>query len=116
MSFADRLVAARKARQLTQAQLSKITGVYVSMIKRYEQGDGEPSLAILRKLARGLNVAADQLLFEEGERGPAEDMLYEFEAMRDFDTESKATARQFIHVLIQQHQTKLLHERSKRPA
>ncbi len=113
MSFAKRLVTIRKSRSLTQSQLSKITGIYVSMIKRYEQGDGEPSLAILRKLSKGLNVAADELLFEEGEREPKDDFLYEFEAIDSFDEESKETARQLLHALIQQQQSKKLLQRAK---
>jgi len=67
----------------------------------------------LRKIARTFNVSTDRLLFDEDERGPTDDLLFEFEAISDFDKESKETARQLLHGLIQQHQSKQLMQRSK---
>jgi transcriptional regulator with XRE-family HTH domain len=88
----------------------------LQQLKRYEIGKNEPSAEAIRKIARTYNVSADRLLFDEDERGPDDDMSYGFEALSDFDPESKETARQLIHALIQQHQTKLLHGRLKKSA
>jgi transcriptional regulator with XRE-family HTH domain len=49
-------------------------GLHISQIRRYEAGDSEPTLDVIRKLAIALSVSADVLVFEEGERGPDEDL------------------------------------------
>lgn len=73
MAFPDRLVALRKQKGLTQQALSDATGVHVSQLRRYEAGKAEPTLEILRKLARGLGVPGDALLFDQSERGPQDE-------------------------------------------
>jgi len=69
-------------------------------------GDGEPSLAILRKLSKGLNVAADELLFEEGEREPKDDLKLMFEAIGEFDDKDVASAKELLQALIIKASTK----------
>jgi ribosome-binding protein aMBF1 (putative translation factor) len=49
-------------------------GIHVSQLKRYEAGTSQPTLDVLRKIALSLHVSSDVLLFDEGERGPDEDL------------------------------------------
>lgn len=70
MAFRTRLVSLRKHNGLTQEALAAASGVHVSQIRRYEAGKAEPTLDILRKLARALAVPGDALLFDPDERGP----------------------------------------------
>lgn len=63
MTFQARLVRLRKAAGLTQAKLSKSVKVHVQQIKRYESGQSEPTLDVIRRLARVLGVTADELVF-----------------------------------------------------
>ena len=81
MSFSKRLAAVRKERGLTQQQMSEVIGIHLSQIKRYESGDTQPSLEVLRKIALALNISADTLLFDEDERGPSDDLRMQFEAL-----------------------------------
>lgn len=106
MTFPQRLAAARHARKLSQAQLARATAINPSQIKRYETGLTQPSLDALRKLALALNVSADALLFEEGERGPDEEFKNFFEALKQFAPDEKATARTILQGLILQHQAR----------
>ena len=64
MSFSKRLAAVRKERGLTQQQMSEVIGIHLSQVKRYESGDTQPSLEVLRKIALALNISADMLLFD----------------------------------------------------
>ena len=54
--------------------------MHVNQIKRYEAGSAQPTLEGLIKLAQALHVSLDELVFEEGERGPGEKLKLLFEA------------------------------------
>lgn len=56
---------ARKAKNMTQKELSVIVGVDPGMISRYENGQVSPSDEILRRSASALNVTADVLIEEK---------------------------------------------------
>ncbi len=62
MDFARRLKALRATRQITQAQLAKLSGVSHSYISRIEIGMQEPTLGIIEKLAAALKVKPSALL------------------------------------------------------
>ncbi len=106
MSFAKRLVALRKARGYTQQKMADAIGIHVSQIKRYETGDTQPSLEVLRKIALALNISADELLFDEGERGPNEELRLLFEAVSGFSPEEKKVVKDLLEGLIIKHETK----------
>ena len=64
MQFPERLARLRKEKRLTQQVLADMTGISLIQIHRYENGGSQPSLEALRKLAKGLSVSADTLVFE----------------------------------------------------
>lgn len=103
MSFSKRLSAVRKERGLTQQQMSDLMGIHLSQIKRYESGDTQPSLEVLRKIALALNVSADLLLFEQNERGPSDDLRMQFEALSQFSPDEKKVAKELLDSLILKH-------------
>ena len=123
MSFSSgRLIALRKERGLTQQGLADAVGIHVQQIKRYEAGSSEPSAEALRKLARTFSVSTDQLLFEEGERTPSDDLALQFEAVRQLSDEERAVIKEVVESLIIKYQTRrsdspdLPHQRRRRPA
>jgi XRE family transcriptional regulator, regulator of sulfur utilization len=61
-NLARNLAALRHARALTQDALAKSAGVPRSTIANLESGDGNPSLAVLIKVASALGVPLDELL------------------------------------------------------
>jgi XRE family transcriptional regulator, regulator of sulfur utilization len=60
--LARNLASLRHARGLTQATLAKAAGVPRSTIANLESGEGNPSLAVLVKVATELRVPIDELL------------------------------------------------------
>lgn len=103
MSFSRRLAKIRKDKKLTQQQMADTIGIHVSQIKRYESGDTQPSLDVLRKIALALNISADLLLFDEDERQPSGDLLMQFEALGQFTEEEKKVAKELLDSLILKH-------------
>ena len=62
MKFNERLKKLREEKGLTQVQLSELIGISTRMIQKYESGNARPRLDATEKIAKALNVTADQLL------------------------------------------------------
>jgi transcriptional regulator with XRE-family HTH domain len=60
--FGARLIAARKARGMTQSQLADAIGTVQQTISLYESTGGNPTADILTKLAKQLDTTVDTLL------------------------------------------------------
>ena len=60
--FANRLIELRKKRNLSQEELALLCGVDRSYIGRIERLERNPSLVILNKIAKGLNMNLSELL------------------------------------------------------
>jgi transcriptional regulator with XRE-family HTH domain len=106
MDFQDRLTALRKERKLTQQALADHVGVHISQIRRYEAGESQPTLDVIRKLAIALSVSADVLVFDSAERGPGDDLRLQFEAVNEFSDEEKRTVRDLLEGMILKHQAR----------
>jgi transcriptional regulator with XRE-family HTH domain len=91
---------------LTQQALAQLIGCSTVQLHRYEAGTSQPPLEVLRKLAKALQVSGDTLLFEDGERGPDEDLRLQFEAVSQFDKDEKKAARILLDALILKHQAR----------
>ena len=96
-------VALTKDKKLTQQQLADQVGVHVVQIRRYEGGDAQPTLEVIRKLAIALSVSADALVFDKEERNPSDDLLMQFEAISRFSDDEKKVVKQLLDSLILQH-------------
>lgn len=103
MSFAQRTIALRRERGLTQQGFADATGIHVQQIKRYEAGTSQPSADALKKIAKCFGVTTDWLLFEDNERGPDEDLRLQFEAMGQLSPEEKGVARAVLEGLLLKH-------------
>jgi len=60
--FGTRLLAARRARGMTQTQLADAIGSTQKAISYYEATGGNPSADVITKLAKALTTTADDLL------------------------------------------------------
>ncbi len=69
--FGARLIAARRARAITQTQLAQAIGSTQRAISYYEAEGGNPSLDVVTKLAKTLGTTADDLLGIVAESEPA---------------------------------------------
>jgi len=103
MSFSTNLQRIRKERQLTQVALADPAELSVLQIKQYEAGNAQPTLGAIKRLALALHVSADDLIFDEEERGPDDELRMQFEALRQFTPEEKHVAKEVIESLIIKH-------------
>jgi transcriptional regulator with XRE-family HTH domain len=108
MHFPARLIQLRKARGMTQQELSEVAQLHVNQIRRYEAGSAQPTLEALIRLAKALHTHLDDLVFGEGERGPGDDMALLFEAINDFSDAEKETVRTVLSGMVLQHSARKL--------
>lgn len=106
MDFPQRLSALRKERGFTQQSLADRVDIHVSQIRRYESGQTQPTLDVIRKLAVSLGVSADVLVFDRIEREPREDLKRQFEALSQFDEEEIKVVKALLESLILKHNAK----------
>ena len=106
MNFGKRLAALRKERDLTQQTLAAAVGCHVTMVRRYEAGETQPTLEVIRNMARALSVSADALVFEEDERKPGEELGLQFEAISQLPQQEQAVVKEVLESLIIKYQTR----------
>lgn len=106
MSLPERLIALRKERGLTQQQMAEAIGIHVNSLKKYESGQAQPSLDVLKKIAMSLHVSSDFLLFEEHERGPSNELALQFEAVSQLPPEERGVVMEVLESLIIKYQTR----------
>ena len=106
MNFGKRLTEIRKGRGLTQQALGELVGMNGVQIHRYESGNTFPTYEGIRKLAVGLNISSDVLLFEKDERGPDDNLRLQFEAISHFAPAEKQLVMEILDSLILKNEAK----------
>ena len=106
MAFPEQLARIRRDKGFTQKELAEKVELHQSQIHRYESGASQPTLDALRKLALALAVTTDELVFEEDERGPGDELRLQFEAISRFDPDEKKTAKEVLDGLILKHEAR----------
>ena len=106
MAFPDRLARLRKDKGLTQKELAETVGLNQAQVHRYEKGSAEPSMSALKRLALALGVTTDELVFEDDERGPGDELRLQFEAIARFAPDEKKTAKEVLDGLILKHEAR----------
>ncbi len=113
MGFPERLAKIRKDKNLSVNELAEIIELHHSQLRRYEKGDSQPTLDVLKKLAIALNVPGDALLFDEEERKPPQDFMLQFDALTELSEEEKKVVRAVLDGLVLRHQAKRLMDRQQ---
>ena len=103
MDFPARLIQLRKEASYTQQAFADAVDIHVNQIRRYEAGTAQPTLEALIKLAKALHVSLDDLVFNEGDRGPDDEFRLRFEALKDFTDREKLVAKELLDSLILKH-------------
>ena len=96
MSFRTRFLKLRKKNNLTQQQIADKIGMHISQVKRYESGEAQPSIDLLKKIAQAFNVTTDWLVFDEGERDLPIGINLMFEAVSQMSDENQQTIKTLI--------------------
>jgi transcriptional regulator with XRE-family HTH domain len=106
--FSARLIQIRRQTNMTQQALADAARVHVNQIRRYEAGSAQPTLEALVGLAKALHVSLDALVFEDGERGPSEDLRLQFEAVSHMPDDDRRIVKALLDGMIIKYQTKQL--------
>jgi transcriptional regulator with XRE-family HTH domain len=105
MDFAQKLLAIRKERGLTQTELAAKIGITHIYISKWESGKGHPSLSAFARLCQALRISADYLLFDnvppEGPSSIDDFELYEsFRKTEKLPPEKKAAIKDHVDALV----------------
>lgn len=106
VEFGKRLATLRKQHSMTQQALADAVGCHVTMVRRYEAGETQPTLEVIRNMARALSVSADTLVFDEGERDPVDELRLQFEAVSQFPPEERSVIKEVLDSLIIKYQAR----------
>ena len=64
-SLGEKLLRLRKEMKMTQDDVAKILGMSRTSFSKYENGNANPPLQVLRKIAAIYNVGLEYLIFDE---------------------------------------------------
>jgi len=103
MSFSKRFIQLRKERKLTQQQMADTVGIHITQVKRYEAGQAQPSVELLKKIATAFNVTTDWLIFSEDERELPNDLQLKFEAVSQMSKDDQQVIQSMIDGMILKH-------------
>jgi transcriptional regulator with XRE-family HTH domain len=98
MIIGDRLREMREAKQLSQGDIEKRTGLLRCYISRVENGHTVPAIETLEKMARALEVPLYQL-FYDGEEPPQLPNLLKRKSSADIAWGSSGKDARFLHKL-----------------
>ena len=56
MEFPERLAKIRRERKLSFPELAQMIDIHPTQLRRYEKGESQPTLEVLKKLAVALNA------------------------------------------------------------
>jgi len=106
MPFDVRLAELRKQRGLTQEALANKIEITKTQVYRYESGQSQPTLEVIKKIAIALSVTTDELIFEVDERKPDDNLALLLEGVSQLDQDEKHVISEMIKGMLVKHQTK----------
>lgn len=103
----QRIAKFRKEQNLTQVQLAKILGVAQQTMAHYEGGSLRIAVALLKPLAKAVNVSFEDLIDEPAsdvkkKRGPASKLQRQIEQIRSFPRSKQKFVTEMLDAVIQQ--------------
>jgi len=105
MTLGEKIRRLRKEKGFSQGLLEKSSGVNAKLLSKYETGRIIPTADTLKKIAEGLEISADYLLFDNAPKhglSPLKDLeLYElFKEVEDMDKENRNMIKNLITAVI----------------
>ncbi|MCG8391104.1 MAG: helix-turn-helix domain-containing protein [Cytophagales bacterium] len=105
-SIGERIIQLRKTKNWSQDDLAKQINASRIMIGNYERGDNSPSIEVLLKLARALDVSLDYLVGEGKLANYDKEVLRRIEDIELLDKDTKDKLFFLIDNVIQNFKTK----------
>jgi len=103
--FGARLLAARKAKYLSQQDLAKLAKVHFTNLGKYEREESVPSADVLNRIAKVLDVTTDFLLngtMNDKAKSAItdDDLLNQFKKVEQLPKEKKKLVKEFLDAFI----------------
>lgn len=107
MEFHENLRTLRTDKGLTQQALANMIKIQVLQIRRYESGQSQPMLDVIRRLAIALECSTDELIFGGNERGPRNRSLrHQLEAIEQLSKTKQEIIIDFLDAMSSWYQKK----------
>lgn len=105
MTLGEKIRQLRKEKGFSQSFLQKRSGVNAKLLSKYETGRIIPTADTLKKIAEGLEISADYLLFDNVPKNglsPLKDLeLFEmFKEVEDMDQENRNMIKNLVSAVI----------------
>jgi len=103
--FGARLLAARKAKELSQQDLAKLAKVHFTNLGKYEREESVPSADVLNRIAKVLDVTTDFLLngtMNDKAKNAItdDDLLNQFKKVELLPKDKKKLVKEFLDAFI----------------
>ena len=86
MKIGEKIRQQRRLLNIKQEELSKLVGVSLKTIQRWENGERSPRLDEITKLAEALKVSSNYLMEQEETLSPLQETISQLEKERERDT------------------------------
>lgn len=101
----ERIISARKQKELSQQDLAKIAKVHFTNIGKYEREEAIPSAEVLNRIAKALDVNTDFLLngtLQDKAKGTIKDdeLLMLFKKVEQLPNDKKKLVKEFLDAFI----------------
>ncbi|MFA5904984.1 MAG: helix-turn-helix transcriptional regulator [Desulfobacula sp.] len=105
LSLGEKIRLLRQEKGLSQILLEKKSGVNSKLLSKYENGKINPTADTLRKIAEGLEISADYLIFDNVPKDGLSqiidlDLFEKFKEVERMDMESKNMIKRLIEAVI----------------
>ena len=103
--LSDRLLAARKKKEISQQDLAKLAKVHFTNIGKYERGEATPAADILNRIAKALDVTTDYLLNgtlqdKSADTISDEELLSQFRKIEKLHADKQRLVKEFLDTFI----------------
>ena len=105
MKLNEKIKRFRKEKGMSQAEMADMTGVHKAHFSRIERGKVQPSIELLKRIAKALDVTTDYLLNEEVDdftpvRVQDKTLVEKVKLIDTLDTEEKNALLKIIDALL----------------
>ena len=106
MAISERIRSSRKAKNISQVELSELSGVSTKSLSRYELGTSIPPADNLKLIADVLGVSTDYLLGEENTTIKDKELMHKFEVIQDMNGEDRKLINKFLDLAIRDYKAR----------
>lgn len=92
-TMGDKIHAARVSQNMSQAELSRLTGLSARAIRYYESNNRTPSVDAIKKIAEALGLATDYFIDDAAFQEQLEKEAFLAEAKEKYGSRGKAQAK-----------------------